>query len=628
MAMQRLLKLKKALKGSLMTGCSEAYKTGKTSIGRGRPLTAAEIQTLISNGNHCDDWSLITVDTAFTPDRIFQSFFEGHVQLPVFFGTVLMPGDVSFPTGIYSSMIHDCVIENALIHHVSLMSNIWVRQGAVIQNVGSLVANGKAHYQIGAEIAVGNEMGGRKIRIFPDITHDLVEIQLFNRADAEVQASFVQQIDAWRSEVVIPLGIIDKNAIISNTNIVRNSWIGAHVRIDGAAKIRNVVLLSSLEEPTHIYDSVILENSCVQEGVKVHSGAQIKDSVLMKRSKIGNKAIINSSIIAPGCHIDEAEVTCSFVGPLTQMHHHSLLIAALWPEGCGNVGYGANVGSNHTGRMPDQEIYPGLGLFFGLGVNIKFPANFSEAPFTVIATGVTASPQRLQFPFSLIKPGDYHLPSVPASLNEVIPAWGYFKNTYALDRNAFKYSQRGKGFLEMGDSSFFNPKIAKLVLDAFRKLQVGTVKDVYTEADIPGLGSNFLREMTRQMALQSYASYLERYVIHALVTTVEADSSLLQQPVKELKKNISGELFKEAAREVTVPETMVELIKRFRLLEKQWYETVLHGVDRDVERGRKIFDDYDTVHPVDRPFMEWEKNRFEEILRRASVLLKELRIET
>jgi len=627
MRMQRLLKLKKALKGSLMAVCSEAYKTGKTSIGRGRPLTPAEIQILANNGNHCDDWSLVTVDTAFTPDRVFQSFFVGHVQLPAFYGTVLMPGDVSFPTGIYSSMVHDCIIENALIHHVSLLSNIWVRQGAVIQNVGTMVANGKAHYQIGAEIAIGNEMGGRKIRVFPDMTPDLVEIQLFNRADAEVQASFVQQLDVWRGEIVIPYGVVDKNAVISNTNIVRNSWIGAHVRIDGASKIRNTVLLSSLEEPTHIYDDVILENSCVQEGVKVHSGAQVKDSVLMKSSKIGNKAIINSSIIAPGCHIDEAEVTCSFVGPLTQMHHHSLLISALWPEGCGNLGYGANVGSNHTGRMPDQEIYPGLGLFFGLGVNIKFPSNFSEAPFSVIATGVTASPQRLQFPFSLIKPGDYHLPSVPATLNEVVPAWGYSKNAYALDRNAFKYSVRGKGLLETVEFSIWSPKIAKLVLDAFRKLQVGTVKDVYTEADIPGLGSNFLREMTRQMALQSYANYLERYVIHALVATLEEDNSLLQQQPKELKKTITGEIFKEVAREVIVPDTMVELIKRYRHVEKQWYESVLHGVDRDVERGRKIFDDYDEVHPVDKNFIEWEKARFEEVLRCSSALLKELRIE-
>jgi len=337
--MQRLFKLKKALKASSMNSYAEFFRTGRT-VAKERALSNSEIEILEKNGNRCSDWSLVTVDTLFTPDRIFGSSFSGRVHLPAFYGTLLMPGDVSAPTGIYSSSIHDCLIENSLIHHVSLMSNIWVAQGAVVQNVGSLVANGKAHYQIAAEISVGNEMGGRPVRIFPDITPDLVKMQLFSKVDAETSKSFVSQMDAWRDEVLVPYGIVGKNAIVSNTNIVRNSWIGEHVRIDGAAKIRNTVVLGSLEEPTYIYDGVILENSCVQEGVKIHSTALVKDSVLMRRTKIGNKAIVNSSIICPCVHIDEAEVTHSFVGPLTQMHHHSLLIAALWPEGHGNLGYG------------------------------------------------------------------------------------------------------------------------------------------------------------------------------------------------------------------------------------------------------------------------------------------------
>lgn len=626
MHMQRLLKLKKALKASLMPAYAEAYRAGKNSP-KCRPLSPDEIQVLEKNGNHCDDWSSVTVDPAFKPDRIFQSFFAGKVQLPAFFGTVLMPGDVSFPTGIYSSFVHECIIENALIHHVSLLSNVWVVQGAVIQNVGSLIANGKSHYQIGAEIAVGNEMGGRKILMFPDITSDLVEMQLFNRAEPVVETDFERQLEEFRASAVLPLGIVGKNAVVTNTNIVRNSWIGSHVRIDGASKIRNCTILSSLEEPTHIYDNVILENSCVQAGVRVHSGAQIKDSVVMCRAKIGNKAIINSSVISPGCHIDEAEVTCSFVGPLTQMHHHSLLIAALWPKGCGNLGYGANVGSNHTGRMPDQEIYPGLGTFFGLGVNVKFPSNFSDAPYTVIATGVTLSPQRLRFPFSLIRPAE-HAPAVlPASLNELVPGWTFAKNPYAVDRNAFKYSVRGKGIADPELWNLWNADLAKQVLDAYRRLQVSKVKEVYTEEDIAGVGSNFMREPVRQLALAAYANYLERFEVRALMDALSAEPALVQQPVKELKKKIPGDIFKDVSHEIAVPETAAELIKRYRVLEKQWYESVLHGVDRDVARGRLIFDDYDAVHPVDSTFMEWEKGRFEDSVRMATALLKELRVE-
>ena len=330
----------------------------------------------------------------------------GDVRLPAFYGTLLLPGDVSFPTGIYDSLVHNCIVENALVYKVSMLSNVLVRSSAVVHNVGTLVSSGKINFMIGSSMSVGNEMGGRELLVFPDITMDLVEAQLFHKAEPDVQQSFEEQLKNFREEISLPFGVVGKGAVVSNTNIVRNSWIGAHARVEGAAKIRNTIILSSLEESTHIYDSVIIENSDLQMGVKVHTGAEVQRSVLMSKSKVGCKAIVKSSIIAPCCHIEEGEVNSSYMGPLTQMHHHSLLIAALWPDGCGNLGYGANVGSNHTGRMPDQEIMPGQGMFFGLGVNVKFPANYRESPFTLIATGVTTMPQRVKFPFSLIRSGD------------------------------------------------------------------------------------------------------------------------------------------------------------------------------------------------------------------------------
>lgn len=624
--MQRLFKLKKALKSSSINSYAEFFRSGRV-VNRGRALSPQEIETLEKNGNRSADWTLVSVDPLFTPDRIFNSSFSGKVFLPAFYGTLLMPGDVSSPTGIYSCTIHDSVIENSLLHHVNLMSNIWVSQGAVVQNVASIVANGKAHYQIVSEISIGNEMGGRPVKVFPDVTSDLVKAQLFSKVDDETNAAFFAQLESWRNDVVLPYGIVGKNAIVANTNIVRNSWIGEHVRIDGAAKIRNTVILGSLEEPTYIYDGVILENSFVQEGAKIHSTALVKDSVLMKRVKVGNKAIVNSSILDACVHVDEAEVTHSLVGPLTQMHHHSLLIAAIWPAGHGNLGYGANVGSNHTSRMPDQEIMPGLGMFFGLGVNIKFPANFSEAPYSTIATGVTASPQRLRFPFSLIIPGDSKLHSVKSSLNEIRPAWSYGKNAYAVARNAYKYRLRGKGFVAPEDSLVLSDRNAFLVLDALHRLECTQIKEVYTEDDIPGLGSNYLRESARHSATLIYRSFLERYLLTKIVTFAEADRSLLLQSPFEARKNFPGELFKGIVREVPLSESYEELLKRYRTVEKQWSEAVLHGTDRDAVRGRKIFDDYDASHPADTAFLAYEKARFEEVIRRSTVLLRELKVE-
>ncbi|MCL2282529.1 MAG: DUF4954 family protein [Fibromonadales bacterium] len=173
-----------------------------------------------------------------------------------------------------------------------------------------------------------------------------------------------------------------------------------------------------------------LENSHLADCVCVENGALVRESMLESNCVVTDNAIVKSSFIGSFSHVGEAEVSNSLVGPLVQVHHHSLLISALWAEGRGNVGYGANVGSNHTGRMPDQEVAPGLGMFFGLGCSVKFPANFSEAPFSMIATGVVCEPMRLRFPFTLIKK------------DEIIPGWVYSKNIYGVYRSIYKWDKR------------------------------------------------------------------------------------------------------------------------------------------------------------------------------------------
>lgn len=622
--MQQLLKLKKVLKSSQLALFAETMANGKPGAAKTRSLTSDEIAVLERKGNYCEDWTQITVDLQFEPNRVHNAIFHGRVQLPAFYGTVLTPGGISVPTGIYRSTLHDCVIENAHIQDVSLLSNVWVQQGALLQNVGSFVTSGVTHYGTGRKVAIGNEMGGRSIYLFPEITPDLVEAQLFLRKDKALQEAFSQQMEAWTLEVQQRMSFVGRGAMVSNTNIVRNSWIGPHARVDGAAKLRNAVLLSTLEEPAEIYDGVILENSSVQGGVKVHSFAQIKHSVIMRKSRLGSKVIVNASVIGPCCHVDEAEVTSSYVGPLSQLHHHSLLIAALWPQGRGNVGYGANVGSNHTGRMPDQEIMPGMGLFFGLGCNVKFPANFSASPFSIVATGVTCEPQRLTFPFSLIRKPSHTVECVGAELNEILPGWCYTKNAFSLERNLFKYITRSKGYPENLAVSLHDPDLARMVLDAWRRLQVNKIRDCYTDNDIPGLGSNFLRESVRQEALSAYAFYLERFCFDAALSLLEANPELLQ--AQDVRKLFQGDLLKEISRIITLPDSLPNLIKRHRNLEKRWRDKVQHGQDRDQERGRRIFDDYDAVHQVDQEFLNWSLARFEDTRKRCNLILRTLRV--
>ena len=249
--MQRLLKLKKVLKASDLSSLAENFRAIKASVAKLRNLTAEEVSTLEKNGNRCEDWNRVLVEPNFDPARVQRSVFMGDVRLPAFYGTLLLPGDVSFPTGIYDSLVHNCIVENALVYKVSMLSNVLVRSSAVVHNVGTLVSSGKINFMIGSTMSVGNEMGGRELFVFPDITMDLVEAQLFHKAESDVQQSFEEQLKNFREEISLPFGVVGKGAVVSNTNIVRNSWIGAHARLEGAAEIRNPHIISSRAESAH-----------------------------------------------------------------------------------------------------------------------------------------------------------------------------------------------------------------------------------------------------------------------------------------------------------------------------------------------------------------------------------------
>jgi len=165
------------------------------------------------------------------------------------------------------------------------------------------------------------------------------------------------------------------------------------------------------------------------------------------------------------------------------------------------------------------------------------------------------------------------------------------------------------------------------VYDAYQRLQVTEVRDIYTKEQIDGLGENFMRERVRQLAIKTYREYLERYALETLITLVVNDTTLQSQPVKELRRMATNEMNKDVMRLVSLPETFDELLKRYRQLEKDWFERVTHGLDKDNERGREIFDDYDDAHPIDKGFTEWEKARVEEKLRRLGSIVKVTRLE-
>jgi hypothetical protein len=378
---------------------------------------------------------------------------------------------------------------------------------------------------------------------------------------------------------------------------VEDVFVGPGGVIDGAILVQNSTMLCTPEEKAVISHGAIVRNSCMQWGCEISSMAIVDDSVLVEHSRVERHGKVRQSIIGPNTGIAEGEVTACLVGPFVGFHHQALLIAALWPEGMGNVASGANVGSNHTSRAPDQELWCGEGTFFGLGANVKYPANFTRAPYSVIATGVTTLPQRVEFPFSLINKPSARFDGVPAFFNEIFPGWVLSDNIYAVKRNEAKFLKRNKAKRSAFAFDALRPDTMDMVVTARNRLRdISAKRERYLDTDIPGLGKNVMTEESRVKGLATYNFYIEYYCLCGLYRRLAAGA-----PAATVYNDAAKDATEEHQRALLVKEGLAkrsvrENLKRLIAMHEKVAADTQKAKEKDDERGRTIIGDYDAAH--------------------------------
>ncbi|KAL3800151.1 hypothetical protein HJC23_001072 [Cyclotella cryptica] len=264
---------------------------------------------------------------------------------------------------------------------------------------------------------------------------------------------------------------------------------------------------SSINCATSVTSSLLLPHSTIQNGCTVsHSLLQWSSTItshsdahqifLMEQSEIGPHSFTANAIYGPDSHVSGGEVHCTLFEPNANAHHQSLLIGILWGLGRGNVGYGSNMGSNHTGQIPDQETSVGEGTFWGLGSVIKFPVDLTSAPYSIIAAGVQLPPQRIMLPFSLITDGP--------GMNQLTPGWLLQYSPYTISRSEVKFAncRTAKRHDFYTGWKILRPSVMDLMVNARNALMFvkqeqssgeGKTKSVFkTDRDIPGLESKRL----------------------------------------------------------------------------------------------------------------------------------------
>lgn len=605
-----------------------------------RPLLLTEIMTLQTTCRcRSSDWSKLRLlfhdgvqdQSERLEVLVSDSAFEGTVVLILIHTkppqSLATEGDdwvVTIPVGIHgcavvaNSMIH---IDSARVHRCTVISDTYVDAYAVALNCGRICCSSSFLLEPFTRITVGPESGGgRTLQLTPEST--MIEV------GQELLTSRTQAVVLAKKQHLSCFNMIGSHCIVRDTATLDTIYLHPGSCIESASLVRNTILFPT----STITNASTVKNAILQWNCKVTDCSNVSDALLMEHAAAGPSSVVANAVLGPDVHVSGGEVQASVLGPNCNAHHQSLLIAVLWPTGRGNVGYGANVGSNHTGRIPDQECCAGEGVFWGLSCVVKFPVDLSSAPYTIVAAGTNMSPQRCTMPFSLIvssENGD--------GGTSIIPGWVLQNSPYTIVRSETKFATRRKATRHSYYTGWkiMRPETIDLCVVARRALQSvrgGTLYD--SDSTIPGIGASQLSEKSRLAGIQAYTECIQLFALQGLYNFLVAaiakrsgslDKALAAEyanaivpsmphanddgrvfwPVFPWDVDQSSEAFWKSQRTLLMEEFPIgenftlwvrDLLRQFLVLEKSFADRVYKCKQRDDSRGIATIPDYSSAH--------------------------------
>lgn len=360
-----------------------------------RKLTENEIHQLVQQNNSADDWNDISVVRTFSVLNIRNCHFSGNVKIE----------------------------ENVSMSNVMRIENYHISANARLSNIGSLTFTEERY---GYPLELCNEDGRFQAVAVPEMNSTDVFQCLYtgNPSLFEHEAPTEKQ------------GYIGADCIIENVTAIRNVHIDAFSELSGCCEIAHAWISSSEKEPARIGAGVILRNAIVHKGAHLDSRAYLADVLVGQQVSIAEGARVYQSAVGDNSHISGCEVGHAFIYPCHEQHHSSSFLIAAHIQGQSNIASGATLGSNHNGRKNDVDLVAGRGFWPGLCSSLSYPCAF--APYTLIAKGDYPKPLSIPFAFSLINN------NVKDGCLEIMPAFWWMYNAYALMRNEWKYQNRDK----------------------------------------------------------------------------------------------------------------------------------------------------------------------------------------
>ena len=316
-----------------------------------RALTSAEIAQLEEQGCKATNWADVEVAEAFDANYVRHTNFSGHNRLGVFGKEIELPGGIKIHTGIYHAMLHNCEVGNdAHLYNIhNYIANYHIGDDTCIENVNSILVDGKTTFGNGVRVPVMNEGGGREIPIFNELSASLAYILTLYRHRPAMIHELERLIDAYAEEQASDHGYIGNHVRILNCGSIKNVRIGDYAELMGVSRLKNGTVNSNEAAPVRLGSGVKCADFIIASGV------EIGDSTLVDKCFVGQGCVFDKhysageSLFFSNCQGMHGEACAIFAGPYTVTHHKStLLIAGMFSFL--NAGSGSNQ-SNHMYKL-------------------------------------------------------------------------------------------------------------------------------------------------------------------------------------------------------------------------------------------------------------------------------------
>lgn len=447
-----------------------------------RHLTAYEIEVLVRNGNTSDDWNKIFVSDAFNPELVKSCKFFGLVRIGKLEPYCLEFSDLKLPVGLYNSTIISCDFgDNVVVNNVNYLSHYIIGNEVIIVNVNELATSDHAKFGNGILkegedesvriwLEICNENGGRSVLPFNGMLPADAWLWSKYRSDEQLLNQFKKFTEDQFKKDRGFYGKIGDRTVIKNCAIIKDVWVGSDAYLKGANKLKNLTINSGPEGPSQIGEGCELVNGIIGFGCRIFYGVKAVRFVMASNSQLKYGARLINSYLGNNSTISCCEVLNSLIFPAHEQHHNNSFLCAALVMGQSNIPAGATIGSNHNSRAADGEINAGRGFWPGLCVSLKHNSKF--ASFTILAKADYSFELNIPIPFSLV--------SVDAAKDQlnIMPAYWFIYNMYALARNSWKYGDRDKRIqpIQQMEYDYLAPDTVNEMFNALSLLEYFTGK--------------------------------------------------------------------------------------------------------------------------------------------------------